>query len=339
MMNGSRGGLSRREILKHIGAIAGGIAISPFMGGISPSFAQYPASRPVRIIVGASAGGPADLAARFIAPLLQERLGGNFIVENRPGGGANIGMQAVIRAEPDGHTLHVGTNAWVINPSLHDPPVHDAFKDLVPVVEIAISPTLIVVRSDSGINSLGDLIAMAKKDPDKFNIAVPPISSTQYLAAETLKFREGLGKIALIVHPGGGQAIQALLSGTVQACSSSLAPAQPHIAAGTLKGLAVLGEARWPALPDIGTAEELGFKDYNFETYVAMMAPAKTPPDIVKQLEKAALEGLTNPGVGDRMLKGGFQVVARNAEQHAARISREFTMFQDIINKAGIRTR
>jgi tripartite-type tricarboxylate transporter receptor subunit TctC len=325
--------------LQYGGAFAAGALVAPFVGPVEQAFAAWPNDRPTRIVVANSPGGPSDLTARLIGPALQEALGGNFIVENRPGGGANIGMQAVIRSDPDGYTLHLSTSIWVINPSLYNPPSHDPYKDLVPVVEIASSPTVFVVRSDLGVGTLKELVALAKKDQDKFNIATPPIGSTLHLGAELFKHREGLSKVAIVVHSGGGQAIQGILSNTVQLCSSSLAPAMPHIQSGTLKALAVLGDKRLPDLPDVPTAEELGYKDFSFDTYTALMAPAKTPPEIVHRLEQAAIAGLAKPGLREKFIKAGFQVQAKTAEEHAARIRREVPKFHDIIKTAGIKAK
>ena len=135
-----------------------------------------------------------------------------------------------------------------------------------------------------------EFVALAKANPDKFNVSTPPIGTTPQLQAEVLKLREGLQKMATVVFPGGGDALKALLSGTVQLSSGVLAPAHPQIKAGTIKGLAVTGPTRWHDLPDIPTMVESGYPDFVFETYTALMAPAKTPPEVVSRLEKVALE-------------------------------------------------
>ena len=140
-----------------------------------------------------------------------------------------------------------------------------------------------------------EFVALAKANPDKFNVSTPPIGTTPQLQAEVLKLREGLQKMATIVFPGGGDALKALLAGTVQLSSGVLAPAHPQIKAGTIKGLAVTGPTRWHDLPDIPTMVEAGYKDFVFDTYTALMAPAKTPPEIVSRLEKVALDILSKP--------------------------------------------
>src|SRR5262245_66019472 len=131
-----------------------------------------------------------------------------------------------------------------------------------------------------------EFAALAKKDIDRFNVSTPPIGTSPHLQAEVLKLREGLQKMATVVFPGGGDALKAVISGTVQLSSGVLAPAHPQIKAGNLKGLAVTGKNRWHDLPEIPTMEEVGYKDFVFDTYTALMAPAKTPPEIVSRLEK-----------------------------------------------------
>ncbi len=301
------------------------------------AYAAWPADKPVRVVVANSAGGPSDISARLLAPALQEALGGTFIVENRPGGGAVTGMVAVSRAEPDGYTLLVATSGWSMNPSLYTPPPYDAINDLAPVVEIAGSPSVFVVQPSLGVATMKDMVALAKKDQSKFNIASPPLGSTLHLGAELIKLREGLKDVAIVFHSGGGQAIQALLSGVVQLGSSSLAPAHEHIKAGTLKALAILGEERWSDLPDVPTAKEAGYPDFNFETRTGLLAPPKTPPEIIARLEKAALDALNKPELREKYQRAGFAVRAKSRPEFTIRLAAEVAHFRAIIEQAGIK--
>jgi len=329
----------RRRVLKGIGAVAAGAVASPFIGRIGTAHAAWPADRPVKIIVANTPGGPTDIMARFIAPILQEALGGTFIVENKPGGGGNVGMLSAIRAEPDGYTLHVATGIWAMNVTLYDPPPYNWQTDLVPVAELASSPSVFVVQPTLGVNTLKEAVDLARKDQSKFNISSSPIGSTLYLGAELIKIRENLKDVAIVLQSGGGANIQALLSGTVQMSSSSLAPAHAHIKAGTLKALAILGPKRWGDMPDVPTSKEAGYDDFIFETTVGLMAPAKTPPEIIARLEKAAIEGLKKPDMTEKIINAGFFVEAKPAKEYAARIAREVVQFGDIIRQAGIKPR
>ena len=143
--------------------------------------------------------------------------------------------------------------------------------------------------------------------------------------------------MATVVFPGGGDALKALLTGTVQLSSGVLAPAHPQIKAGNVKGLAVTGATRWHDLPNIPTMLEAGYPDFVFETYTALMAPAKTPPEVVAKLEKTALDILNKPEMKERLTKAGFEVTAKDGKGHMARIQKEVPMFRDIISQAGIK--
>jgi tripartite-type tricarboxylate transporter receptor subunit TctC len=181
-----------------------------------------------------------------------------------------------------------------------------------------------------------EFIALAKKNPSKFNVSSPPIGTTPQLEAEVLKVREGLQGMATVVFKGGGDALKALLDGTVQLSSGVLAPAHPHIQSGTIKGLAVTGSKRWPDLPNIPTMAEAGFKDFVFETYCALLAPAKTPPEFVAKIEKAALEVLAKPDIRQKLTKAGFEVTAKTGKGHMERVAREIPMYKKIIEDSRI---
>jgi tripartite-type tricarboxylate transporter receptor subunit TctC len=182
-----------------------------------------------------------------------------------------------------------------------------------------------------------EFVAMVKKEPDKYNVSTPPVGTTPQLQAEVLKLREGMQQMATIVYAGGGDALKALLSNTVQLSSGVLAPAHPQIKAGAIKGLAVTGEKRWHDLPDIPTMIESGYPDFVFDTYTALMAPARIPPEAVAFLEKQALTALSKPELRTKLTDAGFDVTARTGEGHMARIRKEVPMFKKIIADAGIK--
>jgi tripartite-type tricarboxylate transporter receptor subunit TctC len=331
----SKSAPSRRHIVKAAGVLAAGIA-APAILRVGTAFAAYP-ERPVRIVVANTPGGPSDIIARFMAAAMQEATGGSFVVENKGGGGGNIGMGLVARADADGYTILLSTSAFSVNPGLYETPVYDPFKDFTAICELAVSPHVFAVKPDLPAKTMKEFVALAKADPDKFNVSTPPIGTTPQLQAEVLKLREGLQKMATIVFPGGGDALKALISGTVQLSSGVLAPAHPQIKAGAVKGLAVTGRTRWHDLPEIPTMLEAGYPDFVFDTYTALMAPAKTPPEIVGRLEKIALEVLAKPDMRERLTKAGFEVTAKDGKGHAERIAKEVPMFREIIAQAGIK--
>ena len=321
----------RRLIQAALAAMA-----APAVLRIGTAFAAYP-DRPVRIVVANTPGGPSDIIARIMAAAMQEAMGGSVIVENKGGGGGNIGMGYVARSDADGYTILLSTSAYSVNPGLYNNLPYDPFKDFVAVCELAVSPHVFAVMPDFGVSTMKEFVARAKADPDKFNVSTPPIGTTPQLQAEVLKLRENLQKMATVVFPGGGDALKALLSGTVQLSSGVLAPAHPQIKAGNIKGLAVTGPKRWHDLPDIPTMIESGYPDFVFDTYTALMAPAKTPPEVVSRLEKVALEILGKPDMRQRLTQAGFEVTAKDGKGHMERVAKEVPMFREIIVQAGIK--
>jgi tripartite-type tricarboxylate transporter receptor subunit TctC len=326
--------LSRRRIIKGAGALAAGIA-APAVLGQRSAYAAYP-DRPVKVVVANTPGGPSDLVGRIVTAALEGSTGKTFIVENRGGGGSNIGMGYVSHSDPDGYTILLATNAYSINATLYNSIPYDPLKDFVGVCELATSPNTFVVRSELPAKTMKEFIALAKASPDKFNVSSPPIGTTPQIQASVLKIREGLPNLENVVFKGGGEAIQALLSNTVQLSSGSLPPAAQHIKAGTLRCLAVTGERRWPDLPDVPTMQEAGYKDFVFATDCVLLAPSKTPPDAIKWLEAETLKVLSTPDMKDKLYKAGFQVRSKGAAAAWDRVNREITMFRDIINTAGI---
>ena len=301
-----------------------------------PAQAAYP-ERPIKIVVANTPGGPSDIIARIMAATMQEAMGATVFVENKGGAGGNIGMGSVARAEPDGYTILLSTSAYAVNPGLYQTLPYDPFNDFTAICELAVSPHVFAVKPDLGAATMKEFVALAKANPDKFNVSTPPIGTTPQLQVEVLKLREGLQGMATVVFAGGGDALKALLSGTVQLSSGVLAPAHPHLKAGTIKGLALTGRTRWHDLPDIPTMLEAGYADFVFETYTALMAPAKTPPEIVARLEQVVLEILRRPEIRERLTQSGFEVTAKSGKEHMARVAREVPMFADIIARADIK--
>jgi tripartite-type tricarboxylate transporter receptor subunit TctC len=324
---------SRRRV---IGYFAAGLA-APAVLHVGPALAAYP-ERPIRIIVANTPGGPSDIIARIMAAAMTEAMGGKSVfVENKGGAGGNIGMGLAARSEPDGYTILLTTSAYSINPGLYEKLPYDPFKEFVPVVELATSPHVFAVQPKLGVSTMKEFVTLAKANPDKFNVSTPPIGTSPQLQAEVLKQRDGLEKMASVVFKGGGDALKALLDGTVQLSSGVLAPAHPHIKSGTIKGLAVTGSKRWHDLPEIPTMIEAGYQDFVFETYTALVAPAKIPPEIRDHLEKTALSILNRPEMRERLAKSGFEVQAKDGKGHLERITREVKMYRDIITAAGIK--
>ncbi len=326
--------LSRRGLIKGAGALAAGVA-APALLGTRSAYAAYP-ERPIKIVVANTPGGPSDLVARMFAAAIQEATGKTIIIENRGGAGSNIGMGFVARTEADGYTFLLATNAFSINPTLYNSIPYDPLKDYVAVTDLANSPNTFVVRNELPAKNMKEFIELARKSPDKFNISTPPIGTSPQLQAAVLKSVAKLPNLEEVVFKGGGDALQALLSNTVQMSSGSLAPAAPHIKAGTLKCLAISSPTRWPDMPDVPTMEEAGFKDFIYPTDCCLLAPAKTPPEAIKWLETEALKAVNAAGMKEKLFKAGFQITAKGADACWARVTKEIAVFRNVIEQAKI---
>jgi tripartite-type tricarboxylate transporter receptor subunit TctC len=185
--------------------------------------------------------------------------------------------------------------------------------------------------------TMKEFVALARANPEKFNASVPPIGTTPQLQMALLKIREKLPNLEEVVFKGGGDAVEAVLAGTVQLCSGALAPSIPHIKAGTLRCLAISAEARWPDLPDVPTMNESGYSDFVFATDCVFLAPAKTPPEDVKWLESETLKVLRTPDMKDKLSQAGFLVRPKGADAAWARVTKEMDMFKQIIDQAGVK--
>ena len=300
------------------------------------AFAAWPVDKPLRIIVPFAPAGPVDVVARLVSVPLGEALKTTIVIENRAGAGGNIGIGAVARGDADGYSILMCSSAFMLNPSLYDNVPYDAVADFAAVSEMATSPNVFVANPSLGVSTIADLVALAKKQPDKLNYASPGTGTTPQLSAEVLKVRAGIN-MAHVSHNGAGPAIQAVLAGTTQIACTALPPAQPHVEAGTLKALAVTGDKRWFALPQVPTMAEAGFKDFVHDTVIVMAAPVKTPGDVVARLAREVNAALSKPDIKEKLQKAGFEVLAKGPDVLAARIAREVPMWKAVVAQTGIK--
>jgi tripartite-type tricarboxylate transporter receptor subunit TctC len=323
---------SRRAFLQ-----ASGFALAAATG-VAPRTARaagYP-DRPIKIIVPFAPGGPTDIMARIVATHLGEAIGGTLVVENRPGAGGNIGIGIAAHADPDGYTVLITSSAYVVNPGLYAKIPYDPYKDFAPIAELGTSPNVILVDPKLGVNSIADLVARAKANPNELNYASPGIGTTPHLSGELFKITAGVN-LTHVPFSGAGPAIQAILAGTTQVAFAALPPAHPHIESGALKALAVTGEHRWFDLPDVPTMIELGYKDFVSDTLQGFLAPAKTPPAVVELLAAKSTEILKVAKTAEQLRNDGFEVIANGPAGMKKRIDDEVPKWRDIIAKAGIK--
>jgi tripartite-type tricarboxylate transporter receptor subunit TctC len=274
--------------------------------------------------------------ARIVATHLGEAIGGTLVVENRPGAGGNIGIGIAAHADPDGYTLLITSSAYVVNPGLYAKIPYDPYKDFAPIAELGTSPNVILVDPKLGVNSIADLVARAKANPNELNYASPGIGTTPHLSGELFKITAGVN-LTHVPFSGAGPAIQAILAGTTQVAFAALPPAHPHIESGALKALAVTGERRWFDLPNVPTMIELGYKDFISDTLQGFLAPAKTPPAVVELLAARSTEILKVAKTAEQLRNDGFEVIANGPDGMKKRIDDEVPKWRDIITRAGIK--
>ena len=288
----------------------------------------------ITLIVPFPPGGPNDLLGRLLAAELAPKLGQSVIVENRVGATGNIGLAAGARAAPDGYTLVVVTGVVLINPSVSKV-AYDPLKDFAPIAYLGAAPNAIITRPASGITSVADLVAKAKANPGKITYASPGLGSVSQLAVELLKLRADID-MTHVPFNGAAPALQAALSGTTDIATVSIAGLISHIRSRTLKARALTGAEHWVDMPDVPTMQEAGIPNAVVETSQMFLAPAGTPPEIIKRLSEETRLILQKPEVKDKMLAAGFMVKFEGPDELRARMIREVPMWKEIVERAGL---
>jgi tripartite-type tricarboxylate transporter receptor subunit TctC len=296
---------------------------------------SYP-SRPVRMIVPFAPGGPTDVIARVIAQKLTEMWGHQVVVDNRAGAGGNIGMGLAAGSPPDGYTILVSSSSIVVNPSLYAKIPYDPYKSFIPVTNAAASPNVFTVHPSVAAKSMQELVALAKSNPRKYNIATPGVGTTPDLGAELLKMTTH-ADVVRVPYGGAGPAVAAVVGNQVQIGSTALPPTTPHIQGNRLRALAVTGAKRTSALPDVPTMAEAGFKGQEADTLQGVLLPAGTPKTIVTKVHADIVKLLALPDVKERVAGLGFDIVASSPEQFTAQIRAEIEKWGKVIKAAGIK--
>ena len=321
--------LARRCFLRLAGLAAASSAIS---GRASAD--TYP-SRPLRWIVPFPAGGSTDLIARLLGEWLAARLGQPVIIENKPGGGTNIAVQAVVNAPADGYTLLFAVATNVINPSLYKSLPFDFQRDIAPVAGLAELPLVLDVNPDVPAKTVAEFIAYAKANPGKINFASFGVRTISHLAIELFKSSTGVD-VVHVPYQGGAPMLTDLLSGRVQAGVDALPNSLPHIKSGGVRGLAVLSAKRTPALPDVPTMGET-IAGFEVTPWTALGVPSATPNEIVERLNREINAGLADPGIRARMAEVGGVPLLYSAAELRALIAREAAKWASVVEQAGIK--
>jgi len=287
-------------------------------------------------VVPYAPGGPVDLSARLIVPKLQQALGQPVVVENKPGAGGNIGADFVAKSAPDGYTLVMGAIAThAINPALYAKLPYDPVRDFRHVALLVQVPNVLVVNNELPVRSVGDLVALAKRQPGKLDFASGSTGSTGHLAGELFKQVTGTTMVH-IPYKGSAPAVADLLVGRVALMFDNLASALPNIQAGKLRALAVTTVRRSSFLPELPTLDESGLKGFDLTTWWGLMAPAKTPQPVVDRLAAEAAKALAAPDLQERWRAMGSEPPGvRTPAEFTAFVERERKLYAELVKRSG----
>jgi tripartite-type tricarboxylate transporter receptor subunit TctC len=297
---------------------------------------QWP-TRAVRFLVPFAPGGTSEIVARSVAAELTKQLGQSVYVENKPGGAGTVAMQEAAHAAPDGHTIilgHVGTLA--VNPYMLANQPYDVNKDFIPVTLLAKVPNVFVIHPDVPAKNFKEFVAYVKANPGKLSYGSAGNGSSNHLAGELFKIMSG-APITHIPYRGTGPQLTDLLSGRTQASSAGLPALGAHIRSGKLRAIAVGTQQRIAALPDVPTVAEMGYKDFETSQWYGILAPAGTPPEIVKKLQEESLKALKSSAVTERFATDSAVGGGGTSAEFAAFIAREQKIWKEIVRKAQIK--
>jgi tripartite-type tricarboxylate transporter receptor subunit TctC len=321
--------LPRRNFLH----LVAGAAALPVVSRVARAQA-YP-SRPVRVIVGFTAGSASDIVARLMGQWLSERLGQQFLVENRPGAGTNIGTEAVVRAPADGYTLLLVNSSNAINATLYDKLSFVFLRDIVPVAGILRAPLFLVVHPSFPAKTVPEFIAFAKANPGKVTMASPGNGSSPHVSGELFKMMAGID-MTHVPYRGGGQVMTDLIAGQVQVSFIGLTVAIEHIRSGKLRALAVAAATRSEVLPDIPTVSDF-VPGYEASAFWGVGAPKNTPAEIVDKLNKEINAGLADPKIKARLADLGGTVLPGSPADFGKLIADDTERWAKVIKSAGIK--
>jgi tripartite-type tricarboxylate transporter receptor subunit TctC len=317
----------RRQFLD----LAAGAAALPAVSRIA--WAQTYPSRPVRIVVGFPPGGPTDIAARLIGQSLSERVGQQFVIENRPGAGSNIGTEAVVRAPPDGHTLLLAASANAINATLYDKLNFNFIRDIAPVAAINREPLVMLVNLSFPAKTVPEFIAYAKANPGKINMASAGNGTPAHVSGELFKMMTGVD-MSHVPYRGTGPALADLLGGQVQAMFPGMSSSIEYVRAGKLRALAVTTASRSDTLPDIPTVGDF-IPGYEASTWAGIGAPKGTPAEIIDKLNKEINAGLIDPKVKARLANMGSTALPGSPADFGKLIAEETEKWAKVVKLSG----
>jgi tripartite-type tricarboxylate transporter receptor subunit TctC len=316
---------------RHFLRLAGAAAAMPAV--LRSAHAQAYPSRTVRVVIGYPPGGSADITARLMTQWLSERLGQSFIVESRPGGGTNIATEAVINAPPDGYTLLLVAPANAINATLYEKLNHNFLRDIVPVAGLIRFPNVVVVNPEVPVKTIPELIAYAKANPGKLNMASSGNGSTIHMSGELFKMMTGVNMIH-VPYRGGALALTDMIGGQVQVMFDNIPTAMEFVRSGKLRGLAVTGAGRSETLPDLPTVADF-LPGYEATSWYGLGAPKGTPTEIIEKLNREVNAILAEPKTKARFLELGASMLPGSPAEFGKLVADETEKWGKVVKFAG----
>jgi tripartite-type tricarboxylate transporter receptor subunit TctC len=295
----------------------------------------YP-SRPIHLLVGFPAGGAVDVVARTLGQALSSQVGQPVIIENKPGASTNIAVRNLIDAAPDGYTLMLTANSLASNMALFTPPPFDAEKDVAPVALVGRVPVVIAANANAEFKTLADLVNAAKAKPGTINYASPGNGSTPHLAVELFTRAAGI-KLAHIPYKGGAPAITDVLGGQLPLVAVNALEVVPHVKAGKLRVLASMSARRPGFLPDTPTIAESGYPGFEASVWYGVIAPAKTPQEVIAKLTAEVQKALASPDVQNRLTAVGGEVTYGSPREFADLIHGERLRYERVVREGNIK--
>ena len=299
---------------------------------------SWPTAKPIRLVIPFPAGGATDIVGRTIAQKLSASIGQQIVIDNKPGAGGTIGADLVAKAPADGYTILMATSSThSVGPALSAKMPYDAFRDFAPVVHVANAPSVLVVGRNFPASTAQELVALLKRSPGKYNFGSSGIGTYPHLSAEMFKWRAGGLFVVHIPYRGTGLVITDLVAGQIAFLMDSIVSAQPHIADGKVKPLAVSGSRRSVSAPSVPTFAESGIPGMDFSNWFGVFTPAGTPADIVQRLNRELNAVLRAPDIVERLQRAGAEAVGGTPEQFSKVYRDEFENWKAVIQRAGIK--
>lgn len=306
-------------------------------GAVTDLRAQTYPAKPVRVIVGYSPGGATDIMARFIAAKLTESWGQQVLVDNRPGAAGTVGADMVAKAPPDGYTLLMAASPEVaISPSLYSRLPYDPLKDFAPITVAALGPFMLVVHPSVPAKSVKELIAFAKSRPNQLNFASGGNGTAIHLTGELFKTTAGIGMVH-VPYKGSGPAVADLLGGQVHLMFEAIPVAMPHVKAGKLRALGIATSKRSPVAPELPTIAESGLPGFEGGTWYGLLAPSRSPKDVVMKLNAEIVRILKTPETHGLLSSRGVEPVGNTPEEFATFIRAEIVKWAKVAKDSGAR--